>query len=467
MFGLEAGFLVLLIICILACCIFEFINGFHDTANAVATVIYTNSLKPHYAVILSGVLNFFGVFMGGIGVAMGIVGLLPLDALMDPNINLSISMTLAILITAIIWNLGTWYLGIPCSSSHTLIGSIIGVGVGYSIYSTGNINNVNWDKAGEMGLSLFTSPLFGFGCTLFLMLFLKFIFGKQSAVFKSPIDKAVPPWPIRLILILTCSGVSFSHGSNDGQKGVGLMMVILIGFAPAYFALDPSKDSLDIQKNIATIQPYITKVNTAKLDVEDKIIFETAMANISEISMILKRAEETKVIPDDQRNTVRKNITLTSKSLEKLSKKDVLGLSKDENKDLRKNLDAMDTHIEYAPFWVLLIISLSLGLGTMIGWKRIVVTIGEKIGKEHLTYAQGASSEIVAASTIGLSTFFALPVSTTHVLSSGIAGSMVANKGLSNLQGGTIRNIAIAWILTLPVCISLAMGLFFLFTTMF
>jgi PiT family inorganic phosphate transporter len=110
-------------------------------------------------------------------------------------------------------------------------------------------------------------------------------------------------------------------------------------------------------------------------------------------------------------------------------------------------------------------IALSLGLGTMIGWKRIVVTVGEKIGKQHLSYAQGASAELVASITIALSTVYKWPVSTTHVLSSGIAGSMVASKGIKNLQGGTIKNIAMAWVLTLPVTILVSATIFYLLRT--
>jgi phosphate/sulfate permease len=122
MFGLETGILILLVFCLLAACVFEFINGFHDTANAVATVIYTKSLKPTQAVVWSGIVNFLGVITGGVGVGMGIVNLLPVELLIDQNVYHAIAMVLALLFSAIIWNFGTWYYGIPSSSSHTLIG---------------------------------------------------------------------------------------------------------------------------------------------------------------------------------------------------------------------------------------------------------------------------------------------------------------------------------------------------------
>lgn len=129
-------------------CAFEFVNGFHDTANAVATVIYTNSMKPTVAVVYSGVLNFIGVLTGGIGVAMGIVNLLPMEVLVDSNVYHGVAMILALLISAIAWNLGTWYLGIPASSSHTIIGSILGIGLAFYFLpgATGG-SAVNWDKA--------------------------------------------------------------------------------------------------------------------------------------------------------------------------------------------------------------------------------------------------------------------------------------------------------------------------------
>lgn len=344
-----------MILCLLAACIFEFVNGFHDTANAVATVIYTNSLKPTTAVVWSGFMNFLGLITGGVGVTMSIVGLIPKELVLDTNVYHTVSMVASLLLTAIIWNLGTWYFGIPASSSHTLIGSIIGVGVGYSILSHGNY--VNWGKSLDIGKALFFSPIFGFSLTILLMWFLRKII-KRKDVFSEPDPNTPPPFYIRAILFLTCTLVSFFHGRNDGQKGIGLVMIILIAFLPTQYTLD--------------------------------------------------------------------NVT-------------------------------------NPPTWVMWMVALSLGLGTMIGWKRIVVTIGEKIGKSHLTYAQGATAELVAAITIGLSTVYKLPVSTTHILSSGIAGSMVAAKGVNNLKTKTIKVIASAWILTLPVTVLLSATLFLFF----
>lgn len=349
----------LLIIFIILACLYEFVNGFHDTANAVATVIYTKSLKPTTAVIWSGIMNFLGLITGGVGVTMAIVNLLPREILIDVNTTHSIQMVAALLISAISWNLLTWYKGIPASSSHTLIGSIIGIGLGYSILTETDV--MNWSKMIDICQALLLSPILGFSMVIFLMWFFRKVI-KRKDVFEEPDGINPPPIWIRTILFLTCSLVSFFHGRNDGQKGIGLVMIILMAFLPATYTIDT---------------------------------------------------------------------------------------------------------ISNPPTWVMWMVALSLGLGTMIGWKRIVVTIGEKIGKTHLTYAQGATSELVAAITIGFSTWFKLPVSTTHILSSGIAGSMVASKGVTNLKTSTIKTILSAWILTLPVTIILSGGLLLLFRYLF
>ncbi len=249
MFDLSTGLFILLIICLLAACVFEFINGFHDTANAVATVIYTHSLKPQVAVIWSGIWNFIGVYFGGIAVAMGIINLLPLEALIDQNVYHNVAMILSLILTAVIWNLGTWYFGIPCSSSHTLIGSIFGVGIAFMfINPDGNIA-LNWGKVADAGLSLLISPIIGFVLAIMLMWVFKKILRKPKFFKEPPKDKAPPFW-IRGILILTSTTVSFSHGSNDGQKGVGLVMIILIGLLPAYFALDPNRNPMSLEGNL-------------------------------------------------------------------------------------------------------------------------------------------------------------------------------------------------------------------------
>jgi len=461
MFGLDPTLTFLLIVCLVAACAFEFINGFHDTANAVATVIYTNSLKPWVAVIWSAAWNSVGVFAGGITVAMGISYLIPIEILTDQNIYHSVALVMSLLITAIAWNLGTWYFGIPCSSSHTLVGSILGVGLAYSFIAEKTVNYVNWSKASDIGLSLLVSPIIGFSLTILIMYLLK-VSIKNKSIFKAPKSNDPPPFVIRMVLLLTCTGVSYSHGSNDGQKGIGLVMLILVAIAPSYFAINPNVNLLKVRQEIALLDSVLHKTMVSKIAKDDSL----ELAKILTVSNNVNNLISSKQIDSftvNEKFEIRQSTIKLGKEIEKLRKSKTIALSEEDKNSLNASVIGVKSITEYSPSWVIVMISISLGLGTMIGWKRIVKTIGEKIGKQHLNYAQGASSELVAAATIGMATAFGLPVSTTQVLSSGVAGSMVATKGMKNLQGGTIRNIAIAWILTLPVTIILSGLLFFLF----
>ncbi len=469
MFGLDPGLTTILIICLVAACAFEFINGFHDTANAVATVIYTNSLKPGIAVVWSGIFNFIGVYFGGIGVAIGIINLLPMDILLDQSVSHNIAMILAIIFTAIIWNLGTWYFGIPCSSSHTLLGSLFGVGLAFSLLP--GIDNVglNWTKVKDAGLSLMVSPLIGFGLTMLLVQLLKKITKKlkYKKLFDEPSKKKAPPFLIRSILVLTCTSVSYTHGSNDGQKGVGLIMIILIALVPMSFSLNHSKHPENLLVKVNQVENIITGIDQTNFTEVEKGTLKDVNNRMDTIQYVLTGVKSFNDLKKGQPQLLREEILLSAKELNNIIKpKDDLvkiKLDKKQKDLLEESVNEIKTYTEYAPWWVILIISLSLGIGTMVGWKRIVVTIGEKIGKEHLTYAQGMSAELVAASTIFISTHLKLPVSTTHILSSGIAGSMVATNGVKNLRMKTVKSILIAWLVTLPVTIIMAGGLFLLF----
>ncbi len=482
MFGLETSLFILLFLCLFLACAFEFVNGFHDTANAVATVIYTNSLKPTQAVVWSGFINFLGLLTGGVGLTMSIIGLLPTELLIDPNIYHAMSLALSMLLSAIIWNLATWYFGIPASSSHTLIGSIIGVGVGYALLPENNkgISTVNWDKAIEIGQALLVSPLFGFAVAIVLMYILKKSISNKD-IFKEPKKDTPPPIWVRAILITTCTLVSFFHGRNDGQKGIGLVMLVLIAFLPHYFAINTEVDPFKLQSEVAVVQTIVTKIDTNKLSVTEKESYSKVMKGVKSLKEIFAdKTLNAKTLTVEKKLEIRKDVLNINKYTKKLMESDAVTLSADDKNTLKmatagkkpsfftfgNSNSGLSSLTDFAPQWVMWMIALSLGLGTMIGWKRIVVTVGEKIGKQHLTYAQGASAELVAAITIGLATAYKLPVSTTHVLSSGIAGSMVASKGIKNLQGGTIKNIALAWVLTLPVTILLSATLFYILRTL-
>jgi inorganic phosphate transporter, PiT family len=454
--NLSGSILLVFFLCLFAVVCFEFVNGFHDTANAVATVIYTKALKPVYAIPWSGFFNFLGVFLGGVAVAMGILKLLPLDDLMTLPVSVGACMVLAVLLSAILWNLGTWYLGIPCSSSHTMIGAMIGASIGFTLYYHGA--GVNWDKAKEIGLSLIISPVIGFGLAYGLLYILKRSKAAKPLFHIPKGEDDRPPLLIRALLITTCTLVSFFHGSNDGQKGVGLLMLILIAFLPAKFAVNHSVSNDKILFSLNKTEQVVSKLSST--DPVATGVLAKLDSSITKTKTMLASKN-----PADTAKTYkfRKEIKSVLKGITAVTESKTITLSAPDKATLTDASKAFTNLTDFAPIWVIAIISISLGIGTMIGWKRIVVTIGEKIGNEHLNYAQGATAEIVAASTIGMSTWLGLPVSTTHVLSSGIAGSMAASGGTSNLNNGTLKSIAMAWILTLPVAITLSFLLFMLF----
>lgn len=466
MLGLSVPLTLLLLFCIASALAFEFINGFHDTANAVATVIYTHSLKPVTAVIWSGIWNFIGVNVGGIAVAIGIINLLPVEALTDVNIYHNLALVMALIITAIIWNVGTWYLGIPCSSSHTLIGSIAGVSIGFMLLPDNHDILLNWTKVKDAGLSLLISPVIGFFFAITLMLILQFSV-KNKAIFKEPPAKKAPPMWIRSILVLTSTFVSFSHGSNDGQKGVGLLMIILIAIVPVRFAVDISKNPVTLKSETASLQVMLSRINPAELNAAETASFNEITLSADSIDKRLQGIISFSQISKNSLLSTRKDILLLSKNsgilLSELTEHPVNSVSTEWKKQYSRHMNEIKAFTEYSPWWVIFLISVALGLGTMIGWKRIVVTLGEKIGKSRLTYAQGATANLIAATTISVSSAMGLPVSTTHVLSSGIAGTMVTGNGVKNLQTKTLTAIGIAWLITIPVTMLFSGVLFLLF----
>jgi PiT family inorganic phosphate transporter len=456
---------------------FEFVNGFHDTANAVATVIYTHTLKPTYAVVWSGCWNLLGVLWSSGAVAYSIVALLPVELVLHSGSGAGFAMIFALLISAIIWNVGTWYLGLPASSSHTMIGAIMGVGVANAMISGhGWMAGINWGKAQEVGAALLLSPLVGFLGAAFLLLSLKFLIRRKD-LYEAPEKDSKPPLWIRGVLMLTCTLVSFFHGSNDGQKGMGLMMLILVGLLPATFAVNMAKDPARMQ---ATAEEMIKLAGTATpLAKGATVSQDDAVAELTRfakeggkpsdktyaaivlesyaIGNRLHSSPSMDSVAREERVNLRTEIYLVADSLDKLIKGKHIADAATAAALAQDKAD-LDNIVKYIPTWVKVVVAIALGMGTMIGWKRIVVTVGEKIGKSHLTYAQGASAELMAAATIGLADFMGLPVSTTHVLSSGIAGSMAANR--SGLQKDTLISILMAWVLTLPVCIFLGATIF-------
>jgi inorganic phosphate transporter, PiT family len=473
---------ILLFVALLIALGFEFVNGFHDTANAVATVIYTRSLPAHIAVVWSGMFNLFGVLLSSGAVAFGIVSLLPVELILQVGSGAGFAMVFALLIAAIIWNVGTWYFGLPASSSHTLIGSIMGVGITNALLrGRDGTSGVDWSQAANIGKALLLSPLFGFALAAILLFVLKMVLQHATpALFAEPKGDQPPPWWIRGILILTCTLVSFFHGSNDGQKGMGLIMLILIGTVPTAYALNRALPESQIKQFIANStaasnvierkgagynvlgNPRPAVTNYVAQHQINEGTYPSLAVLVRDISNQVTQYGSLAKFPADAVGNTRNDMYLVSEAIRLLMKDKESDLNGDEIAILNSYKGSLDAATKFIPTWVKIAVAIALGLGTMIGWKRIVVTVGEKIGKTHLTYAQGACAEITAAATIAAADGYGLPVSTTHVLSSGIAGTMSASG--SGLQWSTIRNIALAWVLTLPAAMIVSGTLYLIFS---
>ncbi|HEE6470886.1 inorganic phosphate transporter [Acinetobacter baumannii] len=461
---------------------FEFVNGFHDTANAVATVIYTNALPAPVAVMWAGFCNFLGVMVASGAVAYGIIALLPVELIMNMGSGAGFAMVFALLIAAILWNLGTWFLGIPASSSHTLIGSILGVGIMNHLLSASTgvtTSGVDMDQVIKVGKALLFSPLIGFVFAAIVFLLVKTIFKRQLELFQPPEGNKPPPAIIRAILIFTCTGVSFAHGSNDGQKGMGLIMLILVGLVPLAYSLNKNLDTQQVQSfhQLSSQTAVLLNQNQPELTDEKARTVLTkyiqtkqqtpevvpALASMTDhLGERVSSYSNLKDIPEAAISEIRNDMYLSTTTFKRLDKADALPKMDDSQKKLVKDYrSSLDSFLQYIPNWVKVAVALALGLGTMVGWKRIVVTVGERIGKHHMTYGQGMSAELVAMSTIAAADGLGMPVSTTHVLNSAVAGTMVANK--SGLNFNTVKTILSAWVFTLPATICLSGGLYWLF----
>ena len=483
---LAVGAFVLLGIALLIALGFEFVNGFHDTANAVATVIYTHSMPPMVAVMWSGAFNFLGVLTSSGAVAYSVVTLLPVELILQVGSAAGYAMIFALLIAAIIWNLGTWALGLPNSSSHALIGSVMGVGLANQLMAPAGqaTSGVDWGQAFGVFRALLFSPVVGFIASALLLLAMKLVI-RNKQLYESPKGEAPPPTWIRGLLILTCTGVSFAHGGNDGQKGMGLIMLILIGAAPTAYALNRAMPESTTPAFVQTTQQAqavfqahagnaaAVPVAQARKVVGDALstkdlnrpeVFASLAALSGDIAGQAQSYGSLRRVPAAATPNMRNDMYLTADAVRLLPKAGAQ-LSSTEAGTLKTYNSSLNAGTRFIPGWVKVAVAVALGLGTMVGWKRIVVTVGEKIGKQHLTYAQGASAELVAAGTIGMAEVWGLPVSTTHILSSGVAGAMAANG--SGLQWSTVRNMALAWVMTLPAAIILAGSLYFIFRHIF
>jgi PiT family inorganic phosphate transporter len=461
---------------------FEFVNGFHDTANAVATVIYTHSLEPHIAVVYSGILNFVGVLLSSGAVAWAIVSLLPVELILKGNSGSGFAMVFALLVAAILWNLATWYRGLPVSSSHTMIGSILGVGLAFQMMKgTSGTSGLDWEQVKKVIAALCVSPVVGFVVAGLVLLLFKLV-ARDPRLYQAPKGSAPPPFYIRCLMILLCGGVSYAHGSNDGQKGMGLMMLILVGTVPTAYALNHTVGASQVQDfavvstQVAGVLDHYVQPGTAVQNAEPELEnfvstkkYEPGVTLALEEMVLDIRNETTQYgtlqgVPQGMQANVRNQMYLTSETLRLMAKSGGPQMTVADKMIVANYTGYLDKSTKFIPTWVKVAVALALGLGTMIGWKRIVVTVGEKIGKARMTYAQGASAQLVAMATILAAGTYGLPVSTTHVLSSSVAGTMAANR--SGLQRTTVRNIAAAWVFTLPAAALLSGMLFWMFNAL-
>lgn len=456
---------------------FEFVNGFHDTANAVATVIYTHSLEPHIAVVWSGLCNLAGVLFSSGTVAFAVVTLLPIELILRVSAGTGFAMVFALLIAAILWNLGTWWLGLPASSSHTMVGSIIGVGLASQLMNMhGAASGLDWGQVVKVLEALLISPLLGFVLAGILILASKQML-RIPSLYEAPKNGQPPPLPIRALMVLTCTGISFFHGSNDGQKGMGLIMLILIGTVPTAYALNHAPMNIAsfmaasaetaqiLDRHIAPGAPdpdarmAVTQyVQTRRIEAGTLPAVRQLVGNLDREATVYKSFQS---VPAGERTHVRNEMYLTSEALRLMASAHNPAFTPAESAELARYRGQLDKTTKFIPTWVKVAVALALGLGTMVGWKRIVVTVGERIGQEHMTYAQGAAAGLVTMATIFGADSFGLPVSTTHILSSGVAGTMAANG--SGLRWSTVRAIAAGWMLTLPAAALLSGLLYCLF----
>ncbi|MFM1912251.1 MAG: hypothetical protein RIR51_89 [Bacteroidota bacterium] len=451
MFGLPILVAIFIVIALLLSIFFILINGFHDTANAVTSVIYTNAMKPEQAVFSSAFFNFLGVISGGIGVGLSIIYLLPYEIIHDQDLKTNLVMVYSMLLSAIIWNLGTWYVGIPSSSSHALIGAILGISFALYINKDGEyyFNLFDWEESKKLIYGLIIAPFLGFSLAIILMIILKFYYRNsklKDELFESQEKTHQPPKGIKFVLFLSSNLVSFFHGKNDGQKGMGLIMIVLISLLPNIFSLNPDLNYKELKNEISHLENSIPKNSN-----EEFSKLQSSINNFQSISLV-----------EGNEKDIRKSIIAINQEVTSLINSKNTSI-KDSLPSLNKSKSKLNSFVNYIPKWVVYLVSLVLAFGTMIGWKRIVITIGEKIGRSEITYAQGVSAELVAASTIGFASVLSLPVSTTHTLSSGISGTMVADKGFSNLQFNTVIKILLIWLLTLPgTCLLTASNFIFL-----
>lgn len=445
----------------------EAINGFHDTATAVATVIYSNSMGALPAVIMSAVCNFLGVMIGGTAVAFGLVNLLPVDMVTGIDNLGESSLFLALILTAVIWNFATWWYGIPNSTTHTYIGSILGIGMAHSyLLGRGVMGELNWGQIEKVLAALFLSPVIGFGGAMLVYWIIRAVI-RDDRMYRPSEAKVTPPLYVRSLLITGGAGVSLLHGSNDGQKSIGLIFLVMIGLAPGLYGLDHGLH----REGYPQVSEAVTLITETAYEFIDnqqvgKEAGEVLAAALDAQKQLASIAQQDKKDPASITPALRSDIVILYRKLSSFTRQanrtgELSAIQRDQ---LNFAGAIINDVVDDVPIWILVVSASALGIGTAIGYKRIVVTLGEKIGKVRMNAAQGTTAQITTVACIGIADATGAPVSTTHVLSSGVAGAMVASKG--GLQVSTLSKILLTWVTTLPGTMALSFGMGLLFHTL-
>lgn len=448
---------IMLIVVFLLIVFQEAINGFHDAANAIATVIYSNALTPGQSVVLAAFFNFLGVLMGGTTVAFSLVYLMPENIVAGVNTQGEAALFAGMIVAAVVWNFGTWWLGIPNSTTHAYIGSIIGIAMADAfLYGDSMVDQINWHQGEKIMIALIVSPIVGFILGYILLKLIRLV-AKDGELYRPVEEGEKPSKGIRGVLIAGAAGVSLMHGSNDGQKSIGLMMIILFGLFPAAYGLDPARlganDYQQMQQTVAQVQDIAKKL-------DDPELIESTASLLNRLDNDPYQVGGT----DDNAIDTRKRILGTHAGITAVLKKQDLTdkVSDQEIQQLEYAHTLMRDFVEHVPFWIILLSAIALGGGTAIGYRRIVTTLGEKMGSSRMNPAQGTAAQISAVLSIGMADAGGLPVSTTHVLSSSVIGSVSATPH-QRINTNTLARIALTWVTTLPgtVILSFALGIAF------
>ncbi|TSA03883.1 MAG: anion permease [Methylococcus sp.] len=445
----------------------EAVNGFHDVANAIATVIYSRAMSPRSSVLMAAVFNFIGVLFGGTAVAFSMVYLLPTNMVTGINTMNEVSLFMAMIFTAVVWNFGTWWLGIPNSTTHAYIGSIIGISMADAFLMGQPVaDQINWGQGEKILMALIVSPIVGFLLGVIVLKIITWV-AHDKGLYEPSKDDHRPSAAIRGILIAGAAGVSLLHGSNDGQKSIGLMMVALFGLFPAAYGLDPDRLAPEDYQHLVTVVQQVEDVRQATAvlssESEGKASSEATPA-VKELLNHLSLKQSGLQLSDDEAIKVRKEILAVHRQVAKQLKapETRAKLSQEQLTTLEGAHKELASFVEYVPIWVMVLSAMALGGGTLIGYKKIVTTLGEKIGSSKMNPAQGTAAQASAVMSIALADFGGLPVSTTHVLSSAVVGTVVGTQG-QQVNQKTIASIALTWVTTLPgtLLLSFAMGIVF------